>query len=115
MRQRSTRYAIHARHQLNAKVFRYIKTVIVTAVVYCGLLAITAFSLGSTGQASVHILIIPYLHRPVFLVNSRQILFIELLDEAPLIPKLWGYFAEFLIQPYFVVLGAFTPAYLIWF
>ena len=33
-RQWDSRYAIHAGHQLNAKEFRYLRTVIVTAAVY---------------------------------------------------------------------------------
>ena len=35
-RQRPTRYAIHARRNLPDKVFRYLRTVIVTAAVYWG-------------------------------------------------------------------------------
>ena len=36
-RQWDSRYAIHAGHQLNAKEFRYLRTVRVTAAVYWGL------------------------------------------------------------------------------
>ncbi len=36
LRQRSTRYAIHARRNLPDKVLRYLRTVIVTAAVYWG-------------------------------------------------------------------------------
>ena len=36
LRQRSTRYAIHARRNLPDKVLRYLRTVIVTAAVYRG-------------------------------------------------------------------------------
>jgi len=36
-RQRGSRYAIHAGHQLNAKEFCYLRTVKVTAAVYWGL------------------------------------------------------------------------------
>lgn len=74
LRQQKSRYLLHARPYLAAKAFRYLRTVIVTAVVYLALIEITyilLFSVSGTGQRSVHFSYITILHRPVFLLNSR--------------------------------------------
>ncbi len=46
---------------------------------------------------------------PVFLVNSRLGLFTASFLKEPLLPKLRGYFAEFLSEGSLVRLGIFYP------
>ena len=86
-RQQDSRYAIHAGHQLNAKEFRYLRTVRVTAAVYRRLqkkLKPTfSFSHAGTGQASASILLFTNLQRPVFLLNSRCPRFCANLNRLP--------------------------------
>jgi hypothetical protein len=80
-RQRSNRYAVHARRNLPDKELRYLRTVIVTAAVYRGF----GRELPSAYANLTHFLDLPApstrhsvyfhfkcLHRTVFLINSRQ-------------------------------------------
>ena len=102
-RQLPNHYAFRAGQNLPDKEFRYLRTVIVTAAVHWGFdsqLRITPNrppSPSSTGQASAHILHLSVSHRPVFLLNSCLSLFSAAPRKgATLLPKLRGYFAEFL-------------------
>src|SRR5262249_3548827 len=76
-RQRPSRYAIRAGRNLPDKEFRYLRTVIVTAAVYRGLVsrlrpkANLSTCPSGTGQASAPIRRLSTSQRPVFLVNSR--------------------------------------------
>ena len=81
LRQCPSRYAVHARHQLGDKEFRYLRTLIVRAAIHQSLGrkllpsqwdGITRFLdfLASSTRQSVYVGLSP-LHRPVFLVNSR--------------------------------------------
>ena len=102
LRQRPTRYAIHARRNLPDKVLRYLRTVIVTAAVYRGfdsklcpyeLTSPVTISSG-TGQVSGCIRHLSSLHSPVFLLNSCLDLFsAPRSSRGPFIPKLQGQFA----------------------
>ena len=113
LRQCPSRYAIHARHQLDDKEFRYLRTLIVRAALHRslgwelfpledGITPFLDFTASSTRQ-SVYVGFSP-LHRPVFLVNSRPGLFAAArldpacagLRRAVHIPKLRTHFAEFL-------------------
>ena len=85
-RQQDSRYAIHAGHQLNAKEFRYLRTVRVTAAVYWGFgLKPKDFFLYScsTGQASVLIHLLANQQRPVVLLTSRCPRFCDNFNRLP--------------------------------
>jgi hypothetical protein len=83
LRQRPTRYAIHAGRNLPDKRLRYLRTVIVTAAVYWGFDSMLRLATNiscwpsSTGQASNSILPLSSLQSSVFLLNSRLGLFVE--------------------------------------
>jgi hypothetical protein len=114
LRQQSDRYAIRAGRNLPDKEFRYLRTVIVTAAVYRGFdsqlrspkRATAPLNLPAPGRRQTLYVVFMTLQSPVFLVNSRLTLFsatsscyrckILHTNEAPLIPKLRGQFAEFL-------------------
>ena len=83
LRQCPSRYAVHARHQLGDKEFRYLRTLIVRAAIHQSfgreLFRLAANNplpqLSGIEHASVCIRWLAPLHRPVFLVNSRPGLF----------------------------------------
>ena len=82
LRQCSDHYAFRAGRNLPDKEFRYLRTVIVTAAVYWGLSSYTSsFDLAETC---------------VFGKQLPEPLHCGLPKQAPLLPKLRGYFAEFL-------------------
>ena len=114
-RQCPDRYVFRAGRNLPDKEFRYLRTVIVTAAIYRELRSPAPlssghqlFSLPGTGQTSAPIHGLTTSRRPVFLVNSRPGLVTAtpfLCEEAPLLPKLRGYFAEFLRESCLAPLG----------
>ena len=82
LRQSSDRYAIRAGRNLPDKEFRYLRTVIVTAAVHrgfssklrpCGLTS--PFNLPAPGRRQPLYIVFTTLQRPVFLLNSRLMLF----------------------------------------
>ena len=138
-RQRGDRYAIRAGRNLPDKEFRYLRTVIVTAAVYRGFesglrlrrrlpglrigasLALTPpLNLPAPGRRQSVYVVCKTSHRPMFLVNSRHHHFsaaprgwtckTSSPRRAPLIPKVRGYFAEFLGQSSLERLGLFIPS-----
>ena len=76
LRQYPDHYAFRAGRNLPDKVFRYLRTVIVTAAVHWGLSSVLRLTTNtspwpsSTGQASAPILNLSILQKPVFLLNS---------------------------------------------
>jgi hypothetical protein len=115
-RQRPSRYAIRAGRNLPDKEFRYLRTVIVTAAVYRGFSSklrrrtslTSPFNLPAPGRRQCLYVVFATSQTPVFLLNSRLGRFSaarfsstrnELhLPRAPLLPKLRGHFAEFLLR-----------------
>src|SRR6185436_17525043 len=72
------------------------------------------FNLPALGRRQPPYVVFTTLRRPVFLVNSRLTLFIATtsgfhLNVAPLLPKLRGYFAEFLNEHSHMGLSILTP------
>ena len=99
LRQRSTRYAFRAGRNLPDKEFRYLRTVIVTAAVHRGfnserepLLLTFRHWAGVSPYTSA----CAFAETCVFGKQSVEPFHCGLLSEAPLLPKLQGYFAEFL-------------------
>src|SRR5207237_1970843 len=109
-RQRSTRYAIRAGRNLPDKEFRYLRTVIVTAAVYRGFSSgLSSLSLTFLHRAGVSPYTSPFgfAETCVFSKQSVEPLScdprplrkqVPTRPRAPLLPKLRGYFAEFLRQ-----------------
>jgi hypothetical protein len=116
-RQRPSRYAIRAGRNLPDKEFRYLRTVIVTAAVYRGFGSklrrpedplTSPLNLPAPGRRQCLYVVWTTLQTPVFLLNSRLGRFSATssgsgrealhLPEAPLLPKLRGHFAEFLLH-----------------
>jgi hypothetical protein len=114
-RQRPSRYAIRAGRNLPDKEFRYLRTVIVTAAVYrgfgsklrpCGLTS--PLNLPAPGRRQCLYVVSWTWQAPVFLLNSRLGRFSATrfpfprkegqVPRAPLLPKLRGHFAEFLLH-----------------
>jgi hypothetical protein len=115
-RQRSSRYSIRAGRNLPDKEFRYLRTVIVTAAVYRGFgsklraCALTSpLNLPAPGRSQcLYVILLDFADTCVFAKQSlepilcdpfpllgakpRQVL------EVPLLPKLRGHFAEFLLH-----------------
>src|SRR5947209_11622404 len=82
LRQSSDRYAIRAGRNLPDKEFRYLRTVIVTAAIHWGFsselraCALTPpFNLPALGRRQPPYVVYTTWRRPVFLVNSRLMLF----------------------------------------
>src|SRR5580765_7598880 len=108
LRQSSDRYAIRAGRNLPDKDFRYLRTVIVTAAIHWGFNSklrpscedlTSPFNLPALGRRQPPYVVFATLRRPVFLVNSRLMLFSAttfLVNAATLLPKLRVHFAEFL-------------------
>ena len=99
LRQRSTRYTFRAGRNLPDKEFRYLRTVIVTAAVHRGfnserepLLLTFRHWAGVSPYTSACALA----ETCVFGKQSVEPFHCGLLAQAPLLPKLRGYFAEFL-------------------
>jgi hypothetical protein len=124
LRQRPDRYAIRAGRNLPDKEFRYLRTVIVTAAVHWGfgLGLLKARPLTFQHWAGVSPYTSPYglAETYVFVKQSPGPILCDLQrllqkskspSEVPLIPKLRGYFAEFLNEGSLDHLGAFTPTY----
>jgi hypothetical protein len=116
-RQRPDRYAIRAGRNLPDKEFRYLRTVIVTAAVYRGFNSelrrpegplTPPFNLPAPGRRQCLYVVSATSQTPVFLLNSRLGRFSAArfgslrdrvhLKRAPLLPKLRGHFAEFLLR-----------------
>ena len=114
-RQRPDRYAIRAGRNLPDKEFRYLRTVIVTAAVHRGFsselrteVLTPPFNLPAPGRRQCLYVVSATLQTPVFLLNSRLGRFSAArfgspmrrvhLTRAPLLPKLRGQFAEFLLH-----------------
>ena len=123
-RQSHFRYAIRAGRNLPDKEFRYLRTVIVTAAVHWGFGSSLLKALPLTFQhwAGVSPYTSPYglAETCVFVKQSPGPILCDLQrlpqrikspSEVPLIPKLRGYFAEFLNEGSLDHLGAFTPTY----
>lgn|GEM_PF-1118098 len=129
-RQRPSHYAIHARQNLPDKELRYLRTVIVTAALHrgfgsklhqtpCGIWLTHPLNLPAAGTRRSLYLLFRSLQRPVFLVNSCQALFAVApsrfggeplhANGAPLLPKLRGDFAEFLLDGSPEHLRIFSP------
>ena len=122
LRQCPDRYAFRAGRNLPDKEFRYLRTVIVTAAVYWGF-GSTLAHLPLTFQHWAGIS--PYTYTSVFaetygFVNQSlgpfhcgPLLLVEQVQSqprAPLLPKLRGYFAEFLRQSSLDRLGILFPS-----
>ena len=113
MRQRPSRYAIHAGRNLPDKELRYLRTVIVTAAIHRG------FGSGLLPEGMTHSLNLPALgrrqslyvvsatlQRPVFLVNSRLGHFTAAsrsFGGEPLNPRRYSFFRSY---------GVILPSYL---
>ena len=124
LRQRSSRYTIRAGQNLPDKEFRYLRTVIVTAAVHRGFNSqLSPLLLTFRHRAGVT----PYTSscefaeccdcdkqslEPIHCACFRHPNFTSDLNAGPLLPKLRGYFAEFLNQSSLARLSAFTLAYL---
>jgi hypothetical protein len=121
-RQRPTRCAIRAGRNLPDKEFRYLRTVIVTAAVYRGFNSgLAALLLTFRHRAGVSPYTSPsgFAETCVFSKQSVGPLSCDLSalrvqdpgrHEAPLLPKLRGYFAEFLSQSSLDRLGILFPS-----
>ena len=121
-RQRPTRCAIRAGRNLPDKEFRYLRTVIVTAAVYRGFNSgLAALLLTFRHRAGVSPYTSPsgFAETCVFSKQSVGPLSCDLPTprvrdptrlEAPLLPKLRGYFAEFLSQSSLDRLGILFPS-----
>ena len=118
LRQLPDRYAIRAGRNLPDKEFRYLRTVIVTAAIHWGFdsqlrpFGLTApLNLPALGRRQPPYVVLTTWRRPVFLVNSRLGHFSATspLNEAPLLPKLRGHFAEFLNEGSHKHLRILTP------
>ena len=116
MRQCPDRYAFRAGQNLPGKEFRYLRTVIVTAAVDRGLSSVlrllSHFPLTFRHRAGVSPYTSPYgfAETCVFAKQSPGPFHCDLLSEAPLLPKLRGYFAEFLNNPSPVGLRILFPS-----
>ena len=115
-RQRPSRYAIRAGRNLPDKEFRYLRTVIVTAAVYrgfdselspCGVTP--PLNLPAPGRRQcLYVVLLDFADTCVFAKQSLEPILCGLFPlpsakdgqvlEAPLLPKLRGHFAEFLLH-----------------
>jgi hypothetical protein len=99
LRQRSTRYAFRAGRNLPDKEFRYLRTVIVTAAVHRGFgskLAPLPLTFRHWAGVSPYTSACAFAQTCVFGKQSVEPFHCDPLAGAPLLPKLRGYFAEFL-------------------
>jgi hypothetical protein len=99
LRQRSTRYAFRAGRNLPDKEFRYLRTVIVTAAVHRGFnseLAPLLLTFRHWAGVSPYTSACAFAQTCVFGKQSVEPFHCDRLAPAPLLPKLRGYFAEFL-------------------
>jgi|SRR6478736_7755712 hypothetical protein len=100
LRQSSDRYAIRAGRNLPDKEFRYLRTVIVTAAIHWGFNSklrpscedlTSPFNLPALGRRQPPYVVFATLRRPVFLVNSRLMLFTAaLLAQGTPYPEVTG-------------------------
>ncbi len=102
-RQQDSRYAIHAGHQSNAKEFRYLWTVRVTAAVYWGLKSkpkLLLLNLQHRAGVSLYTSFFKLAKTCVFTKQSLPPILCQLkkiaLIQSLLLPKLQSHFAEFL-------------------
>ena len=119
LRQRPSRYAIRAGRNLPDKEFRYLRTVIVTAAVHWGLSSKLRlrlpFPLTFQHRAGVSLYTssLDFAQTCVFAKQSLGPFLCGLLHiamySAPLLPKLRGYFAEFLNKGSPAGLGILSP------
>jgi hypothetical protein len=121
-RQRPTRCAIRAGRNLPDKEFRYLRTVIVTAAVYRGFNSgLSALLLTFRHRAGVSPYTSPYGFAETCVFSKQSVgplscdsRMLEMHDlthpGAPLLPKLRGYFAEFLSQSSLDRLGILFPS-----
>ena len=93
LRQCSDHYAFRAGRNLPDKEFRYLRTVIVTAAVYWGLSSLT---FQHRAGVSPYTSSFDLAETCVFGKQLPEPLHCGLPKQAPLLPKLRGYFAEFL-------------------
>ena len=99
LRQRSTRYAFRAGRNLPDKEFRYLRTVIVTAAVHRGFnsqLAPLLLTFRHWAGVSPYTSACALAQTCVFGKQSVEPFHCDPLAGAPFLPKLQGYFAEFL-------------------
>ncbi len=100
LRQCSTRYAFRAGRNLPDKEFRYLRTVIVTAAVHRGfnseLLKPLLLTFRHWAGVSPYTSAFAFAETCVFGKQSVEPFHCDPLAGAPLLPKLRGYFAEFL-------------------
>ena len=99
LRQRSARYAFRAGRNLPDKEFRYLRTVIVTAAVHRGFnseLAPLLLTFRHWAGVSPYTSAFALAETCVFGKQSTEPFHCDPLSWAPLLPKLQGYFAEFL-------------------
>jgi len=120
-RQRPTRYAIRAGRNLPDKEFRYLRTVIVTAAVYRGFISQLAplhltfrhragVSPYTSAYALAETCVFSKQSVGPFLCGPRQLMEqVQSPSRAPLLPKLRGYFAEFLSHASLDRLGILFP------
>src|SRR5512134_1531551 len=109
-RQWGSRYAIRAGRNLPDKEFRYLRTVIVTAAVYRGFdsrLAPLLLTFRHRAGVRPYTSSCEFAESCVFGKQSPGPLHCALLAEGPLLPKLRGYFAEFLSEGYLDRLSIF--------
>ena len=113
LRQRSTRYAFRAGRNLPDKEFRYLRTVIVTAAVHRGFnseLAPLLLTFRHWAGVSPYTSACAFAQTCVFGKQSVEPFHCDRLSAAPLLPKLQGYFAEFLNPSSPVRLGILYPS-----
>ena len=99
LRQCPDHYAFHAGQNLPDKEFRYLRTVIVTAAVHWGfnsMLAHLLLTFQHRAGVSPYTSAFAFAETCVFGKQSPGPFHCGLLSQAPLLPKLRGYFAEFL-------------------
>ena len=114
-RQCGDRYAIRAGRNLPDKEFRYLRTVIVTAAVYWGLSSVLRLPLHipltfqHRAGVSPYTSAFAFAETCVFGKQSPGTFHCGSVSGAPLLPKLRGYFAEFLGQSSLERLGLFIP------
>ena len=96
MRQCSSHYAIRAGRNLPDKEFRYLRTVIVTAAVHRGFnseLALLLLTFRHWAGVSPYTSASAFAETCVFGKQSTEPFHCDLVAQAPLLPKLRGFFA----------------------
>jgi hypothetical protein len=108
LRQHPNRYAFRAGRNLPDKEFRYLRTVIVTAAVHRGFSnkhKQTSLTFRHWAGVSSHTSFYNLAETCVFVKQSLGFDYCNLINKVPLLPKLRGYFAEFLKESYLAPLS----------